>query len=241
MTFHNKIFFGYLLMSLVFMGGILFCLKTLGPVERSFEILTAENLPVLNLVQEIRVQGSMLHGEMLEMAALLSLTVTLESKEAILQEWAEIEFTQTQLLANMLEYRKLVELYFPEESTYIPLLQTQIDQMILMGDDLRKRDDEQPRPLSLLMKFRFEDLEQGFMAVTNEILSYEMRGVQMRREHGLEAVANARIWIGVIFVITLGVAMILPQALFRLRSSSEPSGSKGRRQSYMPRRNSLRD
>jgi hypothetical protein len=241
MTFHNKIFFGYLLMALVFMGGILLCLKTLGPIERSFEKLSAENLPVLNLVQNIRTQGSMLHAEMFEMAALLSLEVTPESDQAILMEWSEIEGTQKQLRTDMQEYRKLVELYFPEESSYIPLLQTQIDQLFHMGEELRKRDNGPTTSLSLLMKSRFESLEESFLAVTNEIVSYEVREVQMRRERVIEAVANARFWIGLIFVVTLGVAMMLPRILFRLRSAADSAQDAGRRQSYMPRRNSQRE
>ena len=241
MTFHNKIFFGYLLMALIFMGGILLCLKTLGPIERSFERLASENLPVLNLVQDIRTEGTMLHAEMLEMAALMSLEVTPESRQAILLEWSEIEATQKHLLAYMQEYRKLVELYFPEESSYIPLLQTQLDLLHQLNDELRKRDSGQSDSFSLLMKFRFEDLEQSFLAVTNEIISYEVREIQMRREQVNSAVASARFWIGLIFVITLGFALTLPRFLFRLRSSKEPSGESGRRQSYMPRRDSQRD
>ncbi len=241
MTFRNKVFFGYLLMALVFTGGILLCLKTLGPIERSFERLSAENLPVLNLIQDIRNQGSMLHAEIIEISAILSLDVTPESSQALFQERAEIEHTQKQLMADMQDYRKLVEMYFPEESSYIPLMQTKIDQLVLMSTELIELPAGQSGSFSLMMKSRFEDFEQGFLAVTNEIISYEVREVQMRREQINTVVAKARFWIGVTTFISLGLTLILTLLMTRLRSYSEPSGEKGRRLSFMPRRNNLRE
>ncbi len=241
MTFRNKVFFGYLLMALIFTGGILLCLKTLGPIERSFERLAAENLPVLNLVQDIRNQGSMLHAELIEISALLSLEVTPESSQALLQERAEIEHTKKQLLSDMQDYRKLVKMYFPEESSYIPLMQTQVDHLVLMSKELNKQTAGQSGSFSLMMKSRFEDFEQSFLAVTNEIISYEVREVQIRREQINTAVAEARFRIGVTIFISLGVTLILTLLMTRLRSYSEPSGEKGRSLNYVPRRNNQRE
>ncbi len=241
MTFRNKIFFGYFLMALIFTGGILICLKTLGPIERSFEKLSAENLPVLNLIQDIRNHGSMLHAEIIEISALLSLDVTPETSQALLLERAEIEHTQKQLLSDMQDYRKLVEMYFPEESSYIPLMQTQIDQLVLMSKELNEQTADQSGSFSLVMKSRLEELEQSFLAVTNEIISYEVREVQMRREQINTAVAEARFRIGVATFISLALTLILTLVLTRLSSPSEPFGNKGRRLSRMPRRNNQRE
>jgi hypothetical protein len=241
MPFRNKVFFGYLLMALVFTGGILLCLKTLGPIERSFERLSAENLPVLNLIQDIRTQGSMLHGQLIELSALLSLDVTPESSLALLLERAEIDDTQIQLQSVMQDYRDLIEMYFPEESSYIPLMQTQIDQMILMSKELSAQASCQPGSFSLAMKNRFEDLEESFLAVTNEIISYEVREVQVRREHINIAVAKARFLIGTIIFVSFALALILTLLMTRLRSNSEPSGERGRRLSFVSRRDNQRE
>ncbi len=241
MSFRNKVFLGYLLMALVFSGGVLLCLKTLGPIERSFEKLAAENLPVLNLIQNIRTQGTKLHAEMLEMSSLLSLDVTPSSQRALLMEQAEIEQTRKLLLEDMQRYRKLVELYFPEESSYIPLLQTQIDHLIQMSEELQKQTAGQSNSFSLESKPRFEALEQNFLSVTNEIVSYEVREIQMRREHVNDAVAGAGSWIAAIFIFALAVALALAVLMTRLSSTKEPSGRRGRRLNPATRRKTLRD
>lgn len=241
MTFRKKIFFGYLLMSLVFSGGILLCLKTLGPIERSFERLAIENLPVLNAIQNIRTQGSLLHAEMLETSYLLALDVTPESQRALTLERAEISSTRKLLLSEMQKYQHFVELYFPEESSYIPLLQTQIDSLLQMHTDLLKQPAGQKHSFSLLMKNRFENLEQNFLAVTNEIVSYEVREIHQRRETVEKSVENAHLWIGTTFFISLAAALFLTFILTNLSYPTEPSGRKGRRLSTKTRRNTQRD
>lgn len=241
MTLRNKIFFGYLILFLVFAGGILLSLRTLGPIERSFERLAAENLPVLNLVQDIRTHGIQLHAEMLEMSSLLSLPVTPESTRALDQEKAEIEHTHKQLLASTQQYFKMVEMYFPDESSYIPLLQTQIDQLVLLNNEINSQTAGQSGSFSLAIKSRFEELEQSFLAITNEIVSYEVREVQMRRENVTASVSRARLMIGATIFISLAITLILTIRLTRLSSASEPSGEKGRRLNPEPRRNRQRD
>ena len=241
MRIRSKIFLGFFCMCLVFSGGVLFCLKTLGPIERSFERYTAENLPVLNTIQNIRTRGSTLHAEILEISYLIALEVTPESERALRLERVEIAHTRKQLLAEMEKYRGLVELYFPDESSYIPLLQGSIDQLSAMVDELLKKPAGQLGSFSLAQKNRYEVFEQNFLAVTNEIVSYENREFQIRREAVSQAVDEARFWIGVSAAVSLGLALALTLIMTRMSSFHEAVGYGGRRVSSRPRRRIPRD
>jgi methyl-accepting chemotaxis protein len=215
MKFNRKIFSGYLLLALIFSGGVLFCLKPLGPIERSFERLSAENLPVLSLIQEIRTQGSLLHAEILEMSYLMALESTPETRLAIQSELVEKANTRKRLVKDVEDYRRLVELYFPEESSYIPLLQNEVDQLIQLSDGLNGQASGQQYPLSLARKFQFEEIEERFLVVTGEIISNELREIQMRRQQVSESVARAYTWIGVTFIVSLIAALLLDFFLAR--------------------------
>ncbi len=236
-----KIFLGFFVMALAFSGGVLVCLKTLGPIERSFERHTIENVPVLSAVQDIRTYGSILHAEMLELSYLMALEQTPAMRHALTLELAEINQTGIHLRNKMQEYRKLVELYFPEESSYITMLQTQIDQLLAATDELRGQDQGSPVPFSLTAKNHFEALEQSFLAVTNEIVSYEQREVQMRREMVNQTVDQAKLWIVASAGISLLLALVLTLIMSRASSGYEPTGGSGRRVRHAPRRQMPRD
>lgn len=220
MNFRSKLLTGYLFLSLLFAAGILLCLKPLGLIERSFDRLAVENLPILTLVESIRIRGNLLHAEMLDISYLLSLESTPETRKAIEFEMLESDQIRDQLLKDVQEYRQLVERYFPEESLYIPLLQVQVDQLILVDKELKKRAAGEDASLPLARRAQIKELEKSFLEVTDQIIREEIRETRIRRERIKEAVAEARIWIGGICILFL--ASTLPLALLLAGRISRP-------------------
>lgn len=215
MNFRSKLLTGYLFLSLLFAAGILLCLKPLGTIERSIDRLAVENLPILTLVESIRIRGNLLHAEMLDISHLLSLESTPETRKAIAFEILESDQIRDQLLKDVQEYRQLVERYFPEESLYIPLLQVQVDQLLLVDKELKKRAAGEKDSLPLARRSQIKDLEQRFLEVTDQIIREEIRETRLRREQISEAVAEARVWIGGICILFLASALLLTLLLTR--------------------------
>ena len=226
MNFRGKLLTGYLFLSLLFAAGILLCLKPLGPIERSIDRLAVENLPILTLIESIRIRGNLLHAEMLDISYLLTLESTPETRKAIEFEILESDQIRDQLLKDVQEYHQLVERYFPEESLYIPLLQVQVDQLILVDKELKKRAAGGEISLPLARRSQIKDLEKRFLEVTDQIIREEVRETRLRREQISEVVAQARFRIGGICILflasTLPLIFLLGRRILRpVRSLAE--------------------
>jgi PAS domain S-box-containing protein len=220
MTFRNKIFTGYLLMALLFSGGAFLYLQTLHPIETTFELFSGENIPVLNLIQDIRISGSQLHTQILDVAYLVALKDNPGSLEGIANELSEIDQTKTKLINSMSEYRKRVAQHIPDESSYIIRLQTQVDDLVLMADEYKSSVLDNSAILSMSTKQKLEDLEERFQAITDEIVDREISEVADRRKNVIDAVFNAKLWIGLSSLFTLVLALII--AIIFVRRITKP-------------------
>jgi len=192
MNFRGKIGVCYLLGVIFFTVGFLFCMQTLGPIERSFEQMSHENLPVLNLIYSIRNQGILLEGEMQEVAILLLGERTTANLQALEAERQEILRTRKQLSHDVDEYRTLVIRFFPVESDFIPRLEIQVDKLMAQSEMVLEMVKDPSGSHEGLKEIDFEDLEEQFLAVTGEIASYEMQEIMDRREMVYETLEQAR-------------------------------------------------
>ena len=192
MNFRRKIDICYLLVVMFFTIGFLFCMQTLGPVERSFEQMSHENLPVLNLIHDIRNLGIVLDGEMQEIALHLLSERTPENLQAIEAELLEIARTRQQLLRDVEEYRNLVMRFFPEESDFIPRLEMQVDKLVRQSEIVAAMAEHPSDTPVVLKGLDFEELEEQFLTVTGEIASFEMKEIMDRREIVYESLDQAR-------------------------------------------------
>ncbi|MCF6179280.1 MAG: response regulator [Geopsychrobacter sp.] len=211
----EKILLGYLLLTLIFSIGVFVCLQTLGPVERSFERLADENLAVLNLIHTIRTQGNLLHAEQIKIVYMLSLESSRSIEKTLRADLVELSRTRRQLLEDLGEYGRLVELYFPDEIEYIPSLQMSIEQLLGVVGQVEKMAREMTDPVLPIPISRFEEVEERFLAVTAEIVSHELHEIRERREQVNRAVHGARSRIGLAYLLSLGFSLLLAILLAR--------------------------
>ncbi len=210
----EKILSGYLLLTLIFSIGVFVCLQTLGPIERSFERMADENLTVLNLIHSIRTQGNLLHAEQIKIIYLLSLESSDSIAKTVRADLVELVRTREQLQADVKEYRRLIELNFPEETEYLPRLQMSVEQLLAVVGHVEKMDRMSDSPPQIPIS-RFEEVEERFLAITAEIVSHEIREIRERREQVTQAVGAARSRIGLAYLMSLGFALLLAILLAR--------------------------
>lgn len=220
MNFRSKILSGYLVLTLIFSAGVLVCLQALRPIQRSFDRMAVENLPVLNLIHSIRTLGTLLHGEMQETATLLLAEQTEANRAALSAELLEIGRDREQLMADTREYRRMVELYFPEEIEYIPELQAEVERLVAHSFALEQLAAQVERERHPLLQVPLEELEERFMLVTGNIISHEVSEIRERRDQVSQTVFAARYRIGLAYMLSLIMALAI--ALLLARRISRP-------------------